>query len=78
MSAGYTTHLLDLIITAATADSLSLDSLTLNQIKTSISSDEERPECIEAILKSFSETASERNNLSQLYLHKPTLSAAKR
>lgn len=78
MSAGYTTHLLDLIITAATADSLPLNSLTLNQIKTSISSDEERPECIEAILKSFSETPSERNNLSQLYLPKPTVSAAKR
>lgn len=64
MSPEYTTHLLDLIITTATADSLPLNSLTLDKLKTSLSFDEERPECIEAILKLFSEIPSERNNLS--------------
>ena len=64
MSAEYTTHLLDLIITTATADSLPLNNLTLEQINTSLSSDDEKPECIEAVLKSFSETPYERINLS--------------
>lgn len=62
MSAGYTTHLLDLIVTTATADSLPLDNLNLDKIITSLASDEERPECIQAILRLFSETPLERNN----------------
>jgi len=61
MSAGYITHLLDLIITTATADSLSLKNLTLDQIQISLSSDEERPECIQVILRLFSETPHKRN-----------------
>lgn len=64
MSPDYTTHLLDLIITTATADSLPLNNLALDKIKASLSSDEERLECIEAILKLFSEIPSERNELS--------------
>lgn len=60
MSAEYTTHLLDLIITTATADSLSLNNLTLDQIQISLSSDEERSECIQVILRLFSETPHER------------------
>ena len=78
MSPGYTTHLLDLIITTAIADSLPLNNLTLDQIQNSISSDEEKPECIEAVLKSFSEDAFERNHLPKHYLSQPTLSAAKK
>src|SRR5271169_1926153 len=67
MSAGYTTHLLDLIITTATADSLSLNNLTLDQIQISLSSGEERPECIQVILRLFSETPHERN-IPSVYL----------
>ena len=60
MSARYTTHLLDLLITTVKADSLPLHNLTLKQVTTSLSSDDERPECIEAILRLFSETPHER------------------
>ena len=39
---------------------LPLHNLTLKQVTTSLSSDDERPECIEAILRLFSETPHER------------------
>jgi hypothetical protein len=60
MSPVYTTNLLDLILATATADSLPLHSLYLNDITKSLASDDERPECIQAILKIFSDKLFER------------------
>lgn len=61
MTAEYITHLLDLIITTAIADSMPLNNLTFDIIQSSLSSNEERKECIKTVLRSFSETAAERN-----------------
>ena len=63
MSPAYVTQLLELIVTTATADSLPLHSLLQDDIIKSLSSDEERPECIQVVLKSFSETPIERIRL---------------
>lgn len=59
MTPAYVTQILDFIITAATADSLPLDALTLVSILTSFA-DEERPECIQTILRTFSKSPIER------------------
>jgi hypothetical protein len=63
MSPAYVTHLLELIITTAIADSMSLENLVLNDVKTSIASDEDRIECVRTILKIFSDTPFERTRL---------------
>ena len=60
----YATNLLDLILTMATADSLPLKSLSLNDVMRSLASEEERPECIQVILKTFSDQPFERTYLS--------------
>lgn len=60
ISPSYATHLLDLIIATATADSLPLSNLTLNDVERSLNSSDERPECIETILRSFAEIPVER------------------
>jgi hypothetical protein len=54
MSPPYATNLLDLILAAATADSLSLTSLCLPSLLTAINSSDDRPECIHTLLKAFS------------------------
>lgn len=59
MTAAYVTQILDFIITAATADSLPLDALTLVSILASFGEDE-RPECIQTILQTFSKSPKER------------------
>jgi sister chromatid cohesion protein DCC1 len=59
MTPAYVTQILDFIITAATANSLPLDALTLVSILTSFG-DEERPECIQTILRTFSKSPTER------------------
>jgi len=60
MSPVYTTNLLDLILATATADSLPLNSLTLNDLMRSLASEEEKLECIKVILKTFSDDPFER------------------
>ena len=60
MSPAYVSHLLDLIILTATADSLPLNNLAVGEIIRSLSSDDEKPECIQAVLKSFSDVPIER------------------
>lgn len=60
MSPGYATHVLNLVITTATADSIPLNKLFLDDIRNSIASDEERGECIDTILRLFSDTPVER------------------
>jgi hypothetical protein len=60
MSPAYATHVLDLIITTATADSISLNKLFLDDIRNSMASDEDRGECIDTVLRIFSDTPIER------------------
>lgn len=60
MSPAYATQILDLIISTATAGSLPLDNLLQDDIVKFISSDDERPECIHLVLKTFSDTSFER------------------
>ena len=72
MSPAYVSQLLDLIIITSTADSLPLNNLLVNEILRSLSSEDEKPECIHAILKSFSEVPRERTypfltNLTRAY-----------
>lgn len=65
LSVAYATQLLDLIIATIAADSLSFNELTLDKVMTSLASDD-RPECIQAILKAFSESPNDRSFLSVL------------
>jgi len=60
MSPAYATHVLDLIITTATADSISLNKLFLDDIRNSMASEEDRGECIDTVLRIFSDTLVER------------------
>jgi hypothetical protein len=60
LSPAYVTQILDLIISTATADSLPLDNLRQDDIVKFLASDEERPECIHIVLKTFSGTQVER------------------
>src|SRR5579859_7726156 len=63
MSPTYISHLLDLIITTAVADSLNLHTLLSHDLTTSPSLDEEIPECIETLLTQFSTHPIELNSL---------------
>ena len=60
MSPMYATQVLELIMTTATADSIPLDKLYLDDIRNSLASDEDRPECINTVLRIFSDTPTER------------------
>ena len=66
MSPAYATHVLDLIITTAIADSMPLNKLFLDDIRNSMASDEDRGECIDTVLRIFSDSAVERNPPSSL------------
>ena len=63
MSPVYATHLLDLITSTATADSIPITAISLNDLLRSLDSHDERPECIEAILRHFSDSSHERSSL---------------
>jgi hypothetical protein len=63
MSTAYVNQLLDLIIATITADSLSLDNLTIDQLTPSLAT-QDRPECITSILQFFSTTPTPPYSLS--------------
>ena len=63
MSSAYVTQLLDLILTTAIAEALNLERLLAHDIITSPALDEDKPECVEAILTQFSKRPIELNSL---------------
>lgn len=63
MASAYVTQLLDLILPTAITEALNLERLLAHDIITSPPLDEEKPECVEAILSQFSKRPIELNSL---------------